>query len=117
MEYRGVWVRSGDQVFHNGPLEDGTNNVGEFLAIVHAAAWLKSQGRTETIIYSDSVNAINWVAAKVCRTKLQRTSENEEIFDLIARALKWLKENQIENPIMKWETQDWGENPADFGRK
>ena len=117
MEYRGVWIRTGEQVFHCGPLEDGTNNVGEFLAIVHAAAWLKRQGRTDTVIYSDSLNAMNWVAAKACRTKLERTSENEEIFQLISRALQWLKENQIENPILKWETREWGENPADFGRK
>jgi len=117
MEYRGVWIRSGEQLFHCGPLEDGTNNVGEFLAIVHAADWLKREGRSDTIIYSDSVNAIHWVAAKVCRTKLERTSENEEIFERIAWALRWLKENRLDNPIQKWETQQWGENPADFGRK
>lgn len=117
MEYRGVWVRTGEEVFHRGPYEDGTNNIGEFLAIVHAAAWLKRQERPEVIIYLDSENAIKWIAAKVCRTKLEPTSRNGETFELIARALKWLKENTIENQVSKWETGDWGENPADFGRK
>lgn len=117
MEYRGVELRDGTELFRIGPYEDGTNNIGEFLAIVHALALLKGQGRTDIPIYSDSRNAIGWVGAKQCRTKLAHTGRNEPIFDLIARALKWLRENEPENPILKWETDEWGENPADFGRK
>ena len=33
------------------------------------------------------------------------------------RVLKWLETNKIDNEIRKWETQAWGEIPADFGRK
>ena len=33
MEYRGVLVRTGQEIFHVGPMEGGTNNIGEFLAI------------------------------------------------------------------------------------
>lgn len=117
MEYQAVWLASGEQAFHAGPWEDGTNNIGEFLAIVHAAAMLKGRGLTLIPIYSDSRNAISWTLAKVCRTKLQRTPRNERIFELIARAVLWLKSNTIENPVLKWETEVWGENPADFGRK
>ncbi len=117
MEYRGVWLNGGEQVFHAGPFEDGTNNVGEFLAIVHAAGILKRDGRTGVPIYSDSRNAIGWVKQRECRTKLEATGRNRRIFELIDRAVAWLRNNEIENPILKWETEHWGENPADFGRK
>lgn len=115
MEYRGVHVASRQQIFHFGPMK-GTNNIGEFLAIVHGLALLKQKG-FDMPIYSDSVNAINWVRQKKCKTKLARTPETEELFLLIERAEKWLHENTYQTPILKWETQVWGEIPADFGRK
>lgn len=116
MEYRGVFVADGMEIFHVGPLRDGTNNIGEFLAIVHALALLK-QKNSNIPIYSDSVNAIKWVTRKKCNTKLEKTISNQPIFDLISRAEKWLSENTYENPVIKWETNNWGEIPADFGRK
>lgn len=116
MEYRGVYVGDGVQIFHHGPLEGGTNNIGEFLAIVHALAMLKQKGSTIPL-YSDSANAIKWIEKKKCNTKLKPTEQNKPIFDLIERAEKWLHENAYSNPILKWETKLWGEIPADFGRK
>jgi ribonuclease HI len=116
LEYRGVETDSGKQIFRFGPCQDGTNNVGEFLALVHALAWLKEQ-QLAWPVYSDSENAILWVKAGKCRTKLAQTSRNAELFALIARAEKWLAENRSQNQILKWETATWGENPADFGRK
>ena len=68
-------------------------------------------------IYTDSQNATLWVQQKKCRTKLVRTPVNEPIFNLIERAEKWLRENDYATEILKWETTDWGEIPADFGRK
>ena len=115
MEYRGVHVASRQQVFHFGPMY-GTNNIGEFLAIVHGLALLKQKG-FDMPIYSDSANAINWVKQKKCKTKLPRDPKTEELFQLIERAEKWLRENTYSTPILKWETQQWGEIPADFGRK
>ena len=116
MEYRGVYVPTGEELFHVGPLNQGTNNIGEFLAIVHGLAFLK-QRNSALPLYSDSRNAIAWVKNKHCKTQLLPTSENEKIFDLIARAEKWLLENDYSTPILKWETEQWGEIPADFGRK
>jgi ribonuclease HI len=116
MEYRGVYLLSGKPLFHQGPYAEGTNNVGEFLAIVHALARFQQMG-SDAPIYSDSENALLWVKLKRCRTKLQRTTRNVDIFDLIARAEKWLAENAYPNPILKWKTDQWGEIPADFGRK
>ena len=116
MEYRGVCVATGEEIFHFGPLEGGTNNIGEFLGIVHALALLKQQNNAIPV-YSDSTNAIKWVKKKKCNTKLKPTNENKYLFELISRAEKWLTENDYLNPIIKWETDKWGEIPADFGRK
>ena len=115
MEYRGVHVASRQGIFHFGPMK-GTNNIGEFLALVHGLALLKQKG-FDMPIYSDSANAISWVKQKKCKTKLPRTAETEKLFGLIERAEKWLKENKYSTPILKWETKQWGEIPADFGRK
>lgn len=115
MEYRGVHVASRQEVFHFGPMY-GTNNIGEFLAIVHGLALLKQKG-FDMPIYSDSVNAINWVKQKKCKTKLPRDSKTEALFQLIERAEKWLRKNTYTTRILKWETKLWGEIPADFGRK
>ena len=115
MEYRGVHVASRQEIFHFGPMK-GTNNIGEFLAIVHGLALLKQKG-FDMPIYSDSVNAISWVRQKKCKTKLPRNEETEELFTVIERAEKWLRENTYTTRILKWETKVWGEIPADFGRK
>ena len=115
MEYRGVDLRSGRELFHLGPMH-GTNNIGEFLAIVHALALLKKQGVKRTV-YSDSRNALIWVRQKQCKTKLERNAQTEGLFQLIDRAVEWLRHNKIEVPLLKWQTKEWGEVPADFGRK
>ena len=115
MEYRGVYLPTGKQIFHYGPVY-GTNNIGEFLAIVHALALLKQKG-LDMPVYSDSVNAISWVKQKKCKTKLPREPRTEQLFQLIERAEKWLHENTYTTRILKWETHLWGEVPADFGRK
>ena len=116
LEYRGVYVPTGKEVFRAGPFEQGTNNIGEFLALVHGLALLK-QKRLAMPIYSDSVNAILWVNAKKCKTKLEQTAKNRELFSMIERAEKWLRENAYNTSILKWDTKTWGEIPADFGRK
>ena len=115
MEYRGVYLGDGKEIFHFGPVH-GTNNIGEFLAIVHALAMLDKQGLKMTI-YSDSRTAISWVRKKCCKTQLERTEETEQLFQLIERAEAWLKAHRVTIPIIKWETEQWGEVPADFGRK
>jgi ribonuclease HI len=115
LEYRGVLTESGEQIFHAGPFPDGTNNVGEFLAIVLAMDWLLTK-KLDWPIYSDSANAITWVKAGKCNTKLERLSTNKMLFDFIARAEEALKEYPPFK-VLKWDTQVWGEIPADFGRK
>lgn len=116
MEYRGVDTKTKKQLFIQGPFEEGTNNIGEFLAIVHGLAFLK-QHNSDRIIYTDSKTAISWVKKKNCNSKLERNAKNKPIFDLVDRAVKWLEENTYTTTIVKWETKAWGEIPADFGRK
>ena len=115
MEYRGVYLLTRQEIFHFGPVY-GTNNIGEFLAIVHGLALLK-QKQLDMPLYSDSRNALLWVKQKKCKTKLERNAKTETLFQLIERAEKWLKENTYTTPLHKWETESWGEVPADFGRK
>lgn len=117
MEYRGVRTDSKEEVFHMGPFQDGTNNIGEFLAIVHALAMLAKKEDDTTPVYSDSRIAQGWVKAGKARTKLARGHRNHQLFALIERAEQWLKTHTWKNPILKWETERWGEIPADFGRK
>ncbi len=116
-EYQGVDTGTKTVIFKAGPFVDGTNNIMEFLALVHALALCKQKGLDDIPIYSDSVNAIKWVKAKKTGTKLVKTAHNQPIFELISRAEKWLSLNTYTNKILKWETKAWGEIPADFGRK
>ena len=116
MEYQGVDTKSKKRLFKQGPFEQGTNNIGEFLALVHGLAFLKERN-SNRIIYSDSRIAIGWVRKKKCGTKLQKNAKNAQLFELIQRAENWLKKNRFNTPIVKWETKAWGEIPADFGRK
>ncbi len=116
MEYQAIDLATGARVFHFGPVH-GTNNIGEFLAIVHALALMDKQGIKGKTIYSDSYNAILWVNKKKCKTKLERTPQTEPLYQIIQRAEKWLQTHAVRVPIVKWETKKWGEVPADFGRK
>ncbi|GAA0335077.1 ribonuclease H family protein [Bacillus carboniphilus] len=116
LEYQGVDTQTGERIFHVGPLENGTNNIGEFLAIVHALALLKKQNSNRPI-YSDSATAIGWVKKGKANTQLERSNKTEKVWNLIKRAEHWLSENTYTNKIYKWETKVWGEIKADFGRK
>ena len=116
MEYQGVDTKTRQVLFKLGPFKQGTNNIGEFLALVHGIAELKKIDSNKSI-YTDSITAMSWVKKKKCNSKLQRTKENEELFKLIDRAIFWLKNNSFDTNILKWKTKIWGEIPADFGRK
>ncbi len=116
MEYRGVYTKTREEVFRKGPFPQGTNNIGEFLALVHGLALLKQQNNNMPV-FSDSQIAIGWVLNKKCKTKLEENELNTELFLLVNRAEKWLQQNTYNNKILKWDTKKWGEIPADFGRK
>ncbi|GAP71974.1 ribonuclease HI-related protein 3 [Candidatus Symbiothrix dinenymphae] len=116
MEYRGVDTATGAELFRKGPFKNSTNNIGEFLALVHGLAMLKQQNSPQPI-YTDSITAISWVRQKKCKTKLDPRIANPFVSELVERAEHWLHANTFTTVIIKWDTENWGEIPADFGRK
>ncbi len=118
MEYQGVWLSSGELLFHQGPFAMGTNNIGEFLALVHALAWLDKQGDASMPVYTDSMTAMAWVRKKKANSQsLAEGRISPELVALMTRAEHWLQAHPKHNPVKKWLTKEWGEIPADFGRK
>lgn len=117
VEYRGVEISTGKELFRVGPLPGGTNNIGEFLAIVHALALLPSLGRPSTLIYSDSKTGMAWVRNRAPRTTIHPGPTNAKVIELLNRATRWIQTHTPTNPVAKWDTEKWGEIPADFGRK
>jgi len=115
MEYRGIWTDTGEEYFHKS-FEVGTNNLGEFLAVVHALAQMKKDNLNNNI-YTDSVTAMAWVRNKKVNTKLPLNEDTNNLWSIIRNAEKWLKENSYNNQILKWKTSEWGEVKADFDRK
>ena len=115
MEYRGVYTKNGDTLFYYKH-QRGTNNIGEFLGIVHGLSYLKKHNLSHPL-YTDSKIAITWVKQKKCKTKLTPDESNKDLFDYIHRAEQWLENNSYSTEILKWDTESWGEIPADFGRK
>lgn len=116
LEYRAVKTETGEILFARGPFPEGTNNIGEFLALVETLIILRERNDASPI-YSDSRNAINWVRVKKCKTQLLPNTRNAELFERIERAEEWLHANVYPNKILKWDTKNWGEIPADYGRK
>ena len=116
LEYQGVATSTGQKLFHMGPFPQGTVNIGEFLAIVHGLGYLK-QRNLDLPIYTDSKTALKWLKDKKSNTKLPPNSKNAELMALLARAEFWLQNNTWNNAVLKWDTANWGEIPADFGRK
>jgi ribonuclease HI len=116
MEYRGVDTQTKRPLFHQGPFMKGTNNVGEFLALVHGLAYLQKH-KSDRILYTDSRIAMGWVKKKRCNSKLAWGPKNKDLLELVKRAEAWLNTNSYKTQVVKWETKAWGEIPADFGRK
>lgn len=118
-EYQGVYTDTKTELFSHGPFKDGSNNLMEFLALVHGLAYLK-KNKLDLPIYSDSKTAISWVWRKRIKTTIKKSAKNKKVFELVDRAINWLNNNpeMIKHRfILKWETKAWGEIPADFGRK
>ena len=115
MEYRWIDLQTWDEVFHE-KFKIWTNNIWEFLAIVHWLSYLWDDNR---VIYSDSRIAISRVNQWKCKTQIiaNESSDFWKTFDAIERAEQRLKKNWIKHKILKWNTENRWEIPADFGRK
>ena len=116
IEFRGVIADTGTEVFHRGPFNGGTNNIGEFLAIVLGLAYLK-QNNLPWALYTDSRTALAWIKKGHADTKMEWNAQNQDLFFMLRKAEMWLHDNTWTTPVYKWDTKAWGEIPADFGRK
>ena len=115
-EYRGVDCRSGKILFqHRYP--EATQNIGGFLAIVHALALNRKQGKPDQVVYIDSVQAIAGVKQKKCETTYIRTANNAVLFGDIQRAVDWLVNHPSDAKVLKWNTAEWGPIPAEYDRE
>lgn len=115
LEYQWIDLVTEKTIFYEKfPL--GTNNIGEFLAIVHGLIYLKKH-KSDKAIYSDSKHAMKWVKEKKCKTQLENIKQTKKLFEIIKRAEGWLENNEYKNKILKRHTEERGEIPADFGNK
>jgi ribonuclease HI len=125
-EYRCIDLATKEIIFHQ-KIGVATNNITEFLAVVHAIAEAKKRN-LKVQIYTDSITALSWVKYKKCNSSLKVGRYTQLAIDLQQRAENYLmgcklnlseadviKIDEIE--VLKWFTQSWGEIPADFGRK
>lgn len=108
-EFRIVRIKDGVEIYHSSKFF-GTNNIAEFLGLVEAIK--RSEGKVT--IYTDSTTAISWVKKREINSKLYSQLRPSAWKD----ALDWLQNNQYDmSSVHKWNTEEWGEIPADFGRK
>jgi ribonuclease HI len=119
-EYQAVWYPSKEFAFASPVLQGGTNNIAEFLGLVSAIKYLQEK-KLPLRVYTDSVTAMAWVRNKVANTTARNTGKaTEELDGMLADAEKYLRDNEHllnKLEVLKWETKDWGEIPADYGRK
>ena len=120
MEYRGVDTQSREVIFDRR-YALGTNNLGEFLGIIHALGLITRDKLHSkySVIYSDSLVAITWFSQVYCKSGLKHTDDTEQLLEDIGRSMDWLRKNQatITTKVCKWDTHQWGEIPADYQRK
>jgi len=119
MEYRVIRISESTkpETIAKQSFDQGTNNVAEFLALVEA---LKNTQDSHEPVYTDSTNAITWVERGGCNTQSSLSKDAQVAVDNAVKWLKSLPQEQranMEARIKKWDTQAWGEIPADFGRK
>lgn len=116
VEYKGVDTKTGEILFAHPEIAKGTNNLGEFLAIVHGLQHIATY-QSHEMVYSDSQTALLWVKNRAVNTNLARDNSTLEIWTLVDRALEWLRAHPNHAPMRKWNTAQWGEIKADYGRK
>ena len=125
-EYRCIDLASGEVIFQQ-KIGSATNNITEFLAVIHAMAKAIKDG-IKTDIYTDSMTALAWVKYKRCNSSLKPGRYTQFASDLKIRGEKFLQGIELDlkefdvikfsnGEVLKWFTEMWGEIPADYGRK
>lgn len=119
LEWQGVIISTWEKMFSSPVYSVGTVNIGEYLALIE---WIQRclDHPSYRYIYSDSRIALSWLKKWQYVTKLPRSFQTEKLFVLLEKQTAWLQAHSSwsERIILhKWPTDQWGEIPADFGRK
>lgn len=123
--YRVVDIANGIQLGEKN-LGEGTNNLAEFIGLVNAIkecvrshklrAGLYKTSSEPRDLYTDSQTALAWL-----RRKDVKTSFSGPILLEVSKCIVFLNSDEYANQkavrVFKWNTKEWGEIPADFGRK
>lgn len=114
-EIRGVDISSGKIVFNKSISWRTTNNIAEYLAIYVGFLYVDSLGK-DMVIYSDSTNAISWIRNGKCKTGFHSTDPKQQQ-NIIKAESRTTSDWKNVKSVRFWNNKEWGENPADFGRK
>lgn len=110
-EYQAVDLKTGEILFYED-IGNQTINIGEFLAIVQAVKYIIEHDYQPKVIFSDSNTAISWFKnKKTASGKRNMSLVKAEVY--LRSMAYWIDEIEV----VKWDNRQWGETPADFGRK
>ena|ERR1035437_6062123 len=113
--YRGVDLSTGEVLFRRN-YNWCTNNLAEFMGVVHAVSYVKVKKLDYGVVYSDSAIAIGWFRSQKISSGID-LMKGKDVLEDLRRSLLWLSEQKHLIAVNKWQTKLWGECPADFGNK
>lgn len=110
-EYQAIDLKTGERLFYKN-LGNQTTNIGEFLGLMETIKYVIENDFQPRIVYTDSMTAITWFRNKKTASKKRHSDlQRSEIF------LKVMDIDVSTIDVIHWDTNSWGENPADFGNK
>lgn len=110
-EYQAIDLKTGERLFYKN-LGNQTTNIGEFLGLMETIKYVIENDFQPRIVYTDSMTAITWFRNKKTASKKRHSDlQRSEIF------LKVMDMDVSTIDVIHWDTNNWGENPADFGNK
>lgn len=89
-----------------------SNNFAELAGIGAMVKYAIQSGETK-ILWSDSKIAMGWIFTQ----RIGQTVRDRALIQKMALVIRDLFNEHPELELKKWKTREWGEIPADFGRK
>jgi ribonuclease HI len=106
--YAGYHTSAGDNYFKFENIETNHIHLADFVGLVHALAYCKEKSLALPI-YSNSQNAINAIETiNINRLQINPNTISQQAQNLINRAIQFLQNNTYINPILAWQTKNWG---------
>jgi ribonuclease HI len=123
-EWRGVMCGTDfphePEIFRSPVHSGGSNNIGEFLALIEGICYLLKSNQLHIPIYSDSKTALAWHRNKEHKSTVIDNKINDPVMmNKFFKSFDFLngKAKELNYILEKWHTKEWGEIAADFGRK